>query len=42
MPVTHHSIFYWPDGLPDMQPTVSKHERQLTQLQTCIKKPKET
>jgi len=25
----HHSIFYRPDALPDAQPTVAKHWRQL-------------
>jgi len=29
MPVSHHSIFYGPDALPDAQPTESKHWRQL-------------
>jgi len=29
MPVPHHSIFYGPDALPDAQPTVSKHWRQI-------------
>jgi len=24
-PPPYHSIFYWPDALPDAQPTVSKH-----------------
>ena len=28
-PAPHHSIFYRPDALPNAQPTVSKHWRQL-------------
>ena len=28
-PTPHHSIFYRPDALPDAQPTVSKHWRQI-------------
>jgi len=27
MPAPHHSDFYWPDALPAVQPTVSKHWR---------------
>jgi len=29
-PVSHHSVFYGPDALPDAQPMVSKHCRQTT------------
>jgi len=25
MRASHHSVFYWPDGLPATQPTASKH-----------------
>ena len=31
MPAPHHSHFYWPDALPDNQPTASKHWRQTLQ-----------
>ena len=30
MPAPHHSVFYRPDGLPNAQPTVSKHWRYKT------------
>jgi len=29
MPALHHSVFYRPDALPAVQPTASKHWRQL-------------
>jgi len=39
MPAPHHSIFYRPDVLPDIQPTVSKHSRRKMCINTnenCI------
>jgi len=34
MPASHHSVFYRPDALPAVQPTVSKHWR-LNNNQLC-------
>jgi len=33
MPAPHQSIFYRPDALPDAQPAVSEHSRQLSKMQ---------
>jgi len=36
MPAPHHSVFYRPDALPAAQPTVSKHGRQIKQINQHI------